>query len=113
MLFIVPVFRVVWLKYHRFDVKHQSINQSTLLQVMELGMLAMEGAFNIPNYRGTGRVCLTNLPSNGAFRGFGTPQGTFIIHSIMYDIAKHTGIPFNKVRQLIKGYNSEFISVPV
>ena len=66
---------------------------------MELGMLAMEGAFNIPNYKGTGRVCLTNLPSNGAFRGFGAPQGTFIIHSIMYDIAKHTGIPFNKVRQ--------------
>ncbi|XP_078341833.1 xanthine dehydrogenase/oxidase-like isoform X2 [Crassostrea virginica] len=75
-------------------------NNGISMFVMELGMLAMEGAFNIPNYRGTGRVCLTNLPSNGAFRGFGAPQGTFIIHSIMYDIAKHTGIPFNKIREM-------------
>lgn len=71
---------------------------SNLQQVLELGMVAMEGTFDIPNYRGTGRVCLTNLPSNGAFRGFGAPQGTFIIHSIFYDIAKKTGLSFNKVK---------------
>lgn len=71
---------------------------SNMQQVLELGMLAMEGTFDIPNYRGTGRVCLTNLPSNGAFRGFGAPQGTFIIHSIFYDIAKKTGLSFNKVK---------------
>lgn len=71
---------------------------SNIQQVLELGMLAMEGTFDIPNYRGTGRVCLTNLPSNGAFRGFGAPQGTFIIHSIFYDIAKKTGLSFNKVK---------------
>lgn len=68
--------------------------------VLELGMLAMEGTFDIPNYRGTGRTCLTNLPSNGAFRGFGAPQGTFIIHSIFYDIAKKTGLSFNKIREM-------------
>lgn len=70
---------------------------SNIQQVLELGMLAMEGTFDIPNYRGTGRTCLTNLPSNGAFRGFGAPQGTFIIHSIFYDIAKKTVLSFNKV----------------
>lgn len=72
---------------------------SNIQQVMEIGMLAMEGTFDIANYRGTGKVCLTNLPSNGAFRGFGAPQGTLIIHSIFYDIAKKTGLSFNKVEK--------------
>ncbi|XP_048742317.2 xanthine dehydrogenase/oxidase-like isoform X2 [Ostrea edulis] len=75
-------------------------NNGVSMFVMELAMLAMESTFDIPNYKGTGRICLTNLPSNGAFRGFGGPQGNFIMHNIMYDIAKKTGISFNRLREM-------------
>ncbi|XP_061195293.1 xanthine dehydrogenase/oxidase-like [Saccostrea echinata] len=75
-------------------------NNGISMFVLELGMVAMESTFDIPNYKGTGRVCLTNLPSNGAFRGFGAPQGTFIIQSIMYDIAKQIGVPNDKLREM-------------
>jgi xanthine dehydrogenase molybdopterin-binding subunit B len=82
--------------------------------VVELGMLAMEGTFDIPNYKGIGRVCLTNLPSNGAFRGFGGPQGTFIMQSIMYEIAKTTGISFNRVsnKAVVTCVTSLFVRSP-
>ncbi|CAG8744209.1 11711_t:CDS:2, partial [Cetraspora pellucida] len=42
-----------------------------------------DGCYYIPNLRFVGHICKTNIHSNTAFRGFGRPQGVFIIESIL------------------------------
>uniref|UniRef100_A0A8C2HA93 xanthine dehydrogenase n=1 Tax=Cyprinus carpio TaxID=7962 RepID=A0A8C2HA93_CYPCA len=60
----------------------------------------MDNSYNIPNIRGTGYVCKTNLPSNSAFRGFGGPQGMMIAESWMSDVALSCGLPAEEVRRM-------------
>uniref|UniRef100_A0A6I8NPN3 FAD-binding PCMH-type domain-containing protein n=1 Tax=Ornithorhynchus anatinus TaxID=9258 RepID=A0A6I8NPN3_ORNAN len=60
----------------------------------------MDNCYKIPNIRGTGKLCKTNLPSNTAFRGFGAPQGMFIAESWMSKIAVKCGRPPEEVRRL-------------
>jgi len=40
-------------------------------------------AYRIPNLRVTGHMCRTNLPPFTAFRGFGAPQGVFVIEAAL------------------------------
>ena len=44
------------------------------ISVMDRALFHMDNAYLIPNIRGVGHVCKTNLPTNTAFRGFGGPQ---------------------------------------
>ncbi|KAF7253167.1 Xanthine dehydrogenase/oxidase [Varanus komodoensis] len=69
-------------------------------QVMDRAVLHMDNTYNIPNLRGTGIVCKTNLSSNTAFRGFGGPQGMMIAECWMSDIALKCGLPAEEVRKL-------------
>jgi xanthine dehydrogenase large subunit len=48
-------------------------------------------AYHIPNLRVTGRMCRTNLPPFTAFRGFGAPQGVFVIESALDAAARKGG----------------------
>ncbi len=50
-------------------------------------MFHIDGAYNLENAFIKGYACKTNYPSNTAFRGFGGPQGTFVIENIIEDIA--------------------------
>ena len=43
-------------------------------QVMEKALLHMANCYLIPNIRGVGYLCKTNISSTTAFRGFGAPQ---------------------------------------
>ena len=49
------------------------------------------GAYRIPNLRVTGRACRTNLPPFTAFRGFGAPQGFFVIEAALDAAARKGG----------------------
>lgn len=64
-----------------------------LLQVMDKMLLHMDGTYNIPNLRGRGATCRTNLPSNTAFRGFGAPQALLVVESMLNDVASLLGRP--------------------
>uniref|UniRef100_A0A8C1ZUB1 Xanthine dehydrogenase/oxidase n=1 Tax=Cyprinus carpio TaxID=7962 RepID=A0A8C1ZUB1_CYPCA len=64
---------------------------------LSLALFHMDNSYNIPNIRGTGYVCKTNLPSNSAFRGFGGPQGMMIAESWMSDVALSCGLPAEEV----------------
>lgn len=44
------------------------------LKVMTRGLNHMANCYLVPNIRGVGYLCKTNIPSNTAFRGFGVPQ---------------------------------------
>ncbi|XP_071963788.1 xanthine dehydrogenase/oxidase-like isoform X2 [Antedon mediterranea] len=77
--------------------------------VMERALFHMDNTYNIPNIKGTGYLCKTNIPSNTAFRGFGGPQGMMIAENWISDIARLCGISQRKVRE-INMYNEEDIT---
>ncbi|RXG71941.1 Xanthine dehydrogenase/oxidase [Armadillidium vulgare] len=60
---------------------------------------SIDNVYKIENFKVYGYCCRTNLPSNTAFRGFGTPQGCFIMENIMARISEYTQIPPNTVRE--------------
>lgn len=57
------------------------------IAVLERAMFHAENIYHIPHVRIRGRACRTNLPPNTAFRGFGGPQGIFVIESAIQQIA--------------------------
>ncbi|XP_014636522.1 PREDICTED: xanthine dehydrogenase/oxidase [Ceratotherium simum simum] len=67
--------------------------------IMERALFHMDNCYTIPNIRGTGRLCKTNLPSNTAFRGFGGPQGMLIAEQWMSEVAVTCGLPAEEVRR--------------
>ena len=65
--------------------------------VLDRALFHIENTYHIPNLRVSGHLCRTNLPSNTAFRGFGGPQGMFVVESIISDIAQTLNKPHNEV----------------
>ncbi|XP_071996090.1 xanthine dehydrogenase/oxidase isoform X3 [Engystomops pustulosus] len=68
--------------------------------IMDRTIFHMDNSYNIPNIKGTGYVCKTNLPSNTAFRGFGGPQGMMVAEAWMTDVAEVCRLPPEHVRKL-------------
>ncbi|XP_013399614.1 xanthine dehydrogenase/oxidase-like [Lingula anatina] len=60
--------------------------------VLDKAMVNVDGSYFIPNMRVTGIICKTNLPSNAAFRGYGSPQGIFVSENVMFDVAAYLDI---------------------
>ena len=61
--------------------------------VMERTLFHATNAYFVPNVTATAFSCRTNLPPNTAFRGFGGPQGMFVIESALAKAAEELGIP--------------------
>jgi xanthine dehydrogenase large subunit len=68
--------------------------------ILERAMFHIDSAYFIPHAKITGTCCKTNYPSNTAFRGFGGPQGTLTIESIIEDIAFETGKDPAEIRKI-------------
>ena len=74
-----------------FDVRHyQNSGASADLStaVMERTLFHSTNGYFIPNARIFAACCRTNLPPNTAFRGFGGPQGMFVIESAIAEAAR-------------------------
>ena len=63
-------------------------------------ILGLDSAYKIPNFRAKGVLCKTNLPSNTAFRGFGTPEACFIMENILEKMAKAASIEYNTFKDI-------------
>lgn len=63
--------------------------------IAERTLFHATNSYFIPNVSATVFSCKTNLPPNTAFRGFGGPQGMFVIESAIADAADKIGI--NKI----------------
>ena len=61
--------------------------------ILERTMFHTTNSYYIPNVHAIGYSCKTNLPPNTAFRGFGGPQGMFVIESAIHKAANQIGIP--------------------
>ncbi|RXG67436.1 Xanthine dehydrogenase [Armadillidium vulgare] len=67
--------------------------------VRKMMILKANNGYHIENLRARGQSCKTNLPSNTAFRGFGTPQAIFVMENIIVQIAEFLGMDPNKLRE--------------
>ena len=72
--------------------------------VLERTLFHCTNSYFVPNVTATAYCCRTNLPSNTAFRGFGGPQGMFVIESAIAKTAEELGIDACEIqkRNLIK-----------
>ncbi len=60
--------------------------------VLERTLFHCTNSYYIPNVKATAYCCRTNLPPNTAFRGFGGPQGMFVIESAIAHAAEKLGV---------------------
>ena len=90
---------------------HQNAGASADLSpaVMERTLFHATNAYHVPNVDVTAYCCRTNLPPNTAFRGFGGPQGMFVMEAAIAKAAQALGVSAREIqkRNLIKE-GSEF-----
>jgi xanthine dehydrogenase large subunit len=67
--------------------------------VMERTLFHCTNSYFVPNVKATAYSCRTNLPPNTAFRGFGGPQGMFVIEAAIAKAAEHLNIPASVIQQ--------------
>ena len=67
--------------------------------VMERTLFHCTNSYFIPNVKATAYSCRTNLLPNTAFRGFGGPQGMFVIESAIAHAADKLGIEAAEIQQ--------------
>lgn len=67
--------------------------------VMERTLFHCTNSYFVPNVKATAYSCRTHLPPNTAFRGFGGPQGMFVIEAAIAKAAEALGIPASDIQQ--------------
>ncbi len=67
--------------------------------VMERTLFHCTNSYYVPNVKATAYSCRTNVPPNTAFRGFGGPQGMFVIEAAIAKAAEALGIPASDIQQ--------------
>ena len=67
--------------------------------VLERTLFHCTNAYFIPNVSATAYSCRTNLPPNTAFRGFGGPQGMFVMESAVAHAAEQLGVDPSVIQQ--------------
>ena len=67
--------------------------------VLERTLFHCTNSYFIPNVKATAWSCRTNLPPNTAFRGFGGPQGMFVIESAIAHAADELGISSSEIQK--------------
>ena len=75
------------------DVRFNAGAYSTLSAVvLQRGIIAAPGVYDIPNVHVTGKAIKTNTNPCGAYRGFGAPQTFFAMETMMSHIAQDLGV---------------------
>ena len=75
------------------DVTFNAGAYSTLSAVvLQRGIIASQGVYNVPNVRVHGCAKKTNTSPCGAYRGFGAPQTFFAVEMMMDHIARDLGV---------------------
>jgi len=67
--------------------------------VLERTLFHCTNSYFVPNVTATALSCRTNLPPNTAFRGFGGPQGMFVIESAIAHAAEKLGVSASEIQR--------------
>ena len=77
--------------------------------IAERTLFHATNSYFIKNVKTTVLSCKTNLPPNTAFRGFGGPQGMFVIESAIAKAASEIGVSPRKIQEInLLQENDEF-----
>ena len=68
--------------------------------IAERTLFHATNSYFVPNVKTTVLSCKTNLPPNTAFRGFGGPQGMFVIESAIAKAASEIGVSARKIQEV-------------
>ena len=68
--------------------------------ILERTLFHGNNSYHIPNFLATAYSCRTNLPPNTAFRGFGGPQGMFVIESAIEQAANSLGVKATAIQAI-------------
>jgi len=69
------------------------------LAILDRGLFHLDNAYHLSSLRFTGNAVRTHKTSNCAFRGFGGPQGMYVIEYVIERIAAHLGVDPLAVRR--------------
>ena len=67
--------------------------------VLERTLFHCTNSYYVPNVTATAYCCRTNLPPNTAFRGFGGPQGMFVIECAIAHAAEKLGVTASEIQR--------------
>lgn len=67
--------------------------------ILDRTLFHATNSYFIPNVKATGISCKTNLPPNTAFRGFGGPQGKFVIEAAIHKAAEKMGVDAQEIQR--------------
>ena len=67
--------------------------------VMERTLFHCTNSYFVPNVKATAYSCRTHLPPNTAFRGFGGPQGMFVIEAAIAKAAEALNVDASVIQQ--------------
>lgn len=67
--------------------------------ILERTLFHCNNAYYIPHVKANAHSCITNIPPNTAFRGFGGPQGMFVIEAAIAKAARHIGVKSRDIQQ--------------
>lgn len=77
--------------------------------ILERTLFHATNSYAIPHINIIAHSCKTNLPPNTAFRGFGGPQGMYVIECALHQAAQEMGIPvFELQRRNLMDEGMEF-----
>lgn len=77
--------------------------------IAERTLFHATNSYFVENVKTTVHSCKTNLPPNTAFRGFGGPQGMFVIESAIAKAANELGVSASKIQEInLLQENDEF-----
>ena len=68
--------------------------------VLDRTLFHAVNSYYVPNVKATAISCRTNLPPNTAFRGFGGPQGMFVMEAALYKASEVMSIEYRKLQEL-------------
>lgn len=88
------------LAYEVFHYQNSGAYMDLSAPVLERTVLHSTNGYAIPNVRIRAAACRTNLPPNTAFRGFGGPQGMFVLEAAIEKAAAAMGLPPDRIQQL-------------
>lgn len=67
--------------------------------ILERTLFHATNSYHIPHVHVVAHSCKTNLPPNTAFRGFGGPQGMFVIEAAIDHAAKELGVESSLIQR--------------
>lgn len=68
--------------------------------ITERTLFHVTNSYFVPNVTATVYSCKTNLPPNTAFRGFGAPQGVFVMEAAIKHAANQLNIPTREIQKV-------------